>query len=399
MSENSNQEQGSVLNAEIRSDRRDFMKGAAVAGVIGAAGLMASSGAQAQTAQQSDDEDPQKPAGIRPEGSFDCRFPISYNRSVPEGMRILTQYFQAMSERNLDGMIDLIHFPFVTYEGPFAYKIDSPDQLRSNPPLSMNVSGKGPNLIKKGSYDMLSNMQMHMFNPIGAGFTMLFDRYTPDGNRIFQCHGIYGITNNDGKWGIEFFSTIFKAANQVGRDDDYTLSSVDRALHDNHRDKVMSRREADLPMVRKMVIDPFAHGSVWIGGSTVPGQQGNPMEPYKIKGVKSRLRFSDGDTDEFMAKQNYNQANFRKVSGAGVGLWANSVEIPETRALYASPTKGHYYSGYYRYTENGTVISEHRYLGCEICRKGVWYGHDIATTFGQVLYHDWTNDGVKEDSL
>jgi hypothetical protein len=114
-----------------------------------------------------------------------------------------------------------------------------------------------------------------------------------------------------------------------------------------------------------------------------------------VKGVKSRLRYSPGDTQEEEDKQSWNMDHFAEASGAGVGLWGNSIEIPETRTLYAEAAKGHYYSGYYRYTPNGTVISEYRYLGCEIRRQGTWYGHDIATTFGQVVYHDWSNDGVK----
>jgi hypothetical protein len=383
---------GKKKQSEVRSTRRQFLTAAGATGMLVATGVAAITPAGAQSPQQNA-MDPVAPAGIKPRGSFDCRFAIAYNNSVIESTRVLMQYYAALAARDLAGMADTLHFPFVTYEGPYAHKIDTREQFMTTPPASMNVTGKGSNMIKEGSYDMLESTEMLVFNPIGVGHTLLYSRYEPNGERIYQCHGMYGITNNDGKWGIEFLSTIFKPGNQVGRDEE-NVQAAGQAVRDNHRDKVLSRREADLPMVRKMVEYPDPHGSVWIGGSTIPGIEGKPMEPYKIKGVKSRLRFSEGDTQERMAQQTYNMDKFAQVSGAGVGLWANSIEIPETRALYASAEKGHYYSGYYRYTENGTVISEHRYIGCEIRRHGLWYGHDIATTFGQVLYHDWTNDGA-----
>jgi hypothetical protein len=374
------------------TNRRSFLKSAAVAGVVGGAALV-SGHAQNSPDSWQQATDPQAPSGIRPKGSLDCRFPMTYSTSVVESTKVLMRYYEALAARDPEAMADTLHFPFVTYEGPYATLVESRDKFLASPPPSMNVTSSGDSHIKAGSYDMLDHTEMLIFNPIGVGHTLMYNRYEEGGERILQCHGIYGVTNDDGVWGLEYLSTIFKPANQIGRDE-YTLTSVDEALHDNHRDKVASRREADLPMVRKMVEDPYPHGSVWIGGSTVPGIEGRPMAPYKVKGVESRLRFSQGDTQEFMDKQNYNMEHFAEVSGAGVGTWALSVEIPETRTLYASAVKGHYYSGYYRYTANGTVISEHRYLGAEICRRGVWYGHDIATTFGQVLYHDWTNDGA-----
>ena len=364
---------------EVGSDRRTFMKEAAAVGLIGAVGIASSLDRPAAAQEAAAAEDPVIPP-LKPKAFLDCRYPVTYNKSVVESTKVLIQYFEALSGRDLDGMSRTMQFPFVTYEGPYAVLVDSKDKLMATPPPSMNVTGKGDTRIRPGSYDILENIEMHIFSPVGVGYTLMYSRFDDRGNRFFQCHGIYGITNNDGKWGIEYASTIFKPDNQIGRDD-YQIAAVDEALHDNHRDKVMSRREGDLPMVRKMVEYPYPHGSVWISSN-------------RVKGVKSRLRWSEGDTKEYMDQQNYNQAHFAEASGGGVGIWANSIETPETRILYAEAAKGHYYSAYYRYTADGTPITEHRYLGTEIRRQGVWYGHDIATVFGQVVYHDWTNDGV-----
>jgi hypothetical protein len=131
--------------------------------------------------------------------------------------------------------------------------------------------------------------------------------------------------------------------------------------------------------LRRTVFDPYPHATVAITG-------------LKVKGVKSRLNFSKGDTQEEIDKQTWGQNTFATTSGAGVGTWALSIETPETRMIYSSAEKGHFYSGYYRYTQDGTVISEHRYMGSLLNRKGTWYGNDITRVIGHTVYLDHTND-------
>jgi hypothetical protein len=234
---------------------------------------------------------------------------------------------------------------------------------------------------------------MHIYSPIGAGLTLEYSRYEPNGNKLFSVHGIYGVTNNDGNWGIEWASTIFKPANQVMRDEWYNYPIANYALHESHRDHVMARRYNDVVDLRRTVFDPYPHGALWIGQSNSPNAAaGRPMDDYKIAGVKSRLRYSPGDTQEEISKQNYGQQQFSKASGGGVGTWQLSIETPDTRMLYSSAEKGHFYSGYYRYTQEGEVISEHRYLGALVNRKGTWYGNDITRIVGHTVYQDRTND-------
>jgi hypothetical protein len=371
------------------SGRREFMREATAAGLLGAAGL--ASALAAPGALSADQQSRQNTSSSQTDIP-DCRSIASFQNSVPESMKILSQYFQALSERSIDGMVQLMHFPFLTHEGPQAQLVENREQLVSSPPLSMNVTGKGESKIAPGAYDILDFVQVHIYSPVGVGASLEYSRFDPHGHKMFTCHGLYGITNNDGKWGIEWVSTIFKPANQVGRDQSYNDPIISTALHESHRNHVMGRKYNNLTELRQSVFDPYPHGSLSLGPTLVRDATGKARREYQIEGVKTRLRYSKGDTREEMDKQTFGQAQFAKTSGAGVGGWALSIETPDTRVLYASAEKGHFYSGYYRYTDDGTVISEYRYLGALVNWDGRWYGNDISRTIGQVLYHDRSND-------
>ena len=243
----------------------------------------------------------------------------------------------------------------------------------------MTVKPNGENVLRAGSYDLMDTIQVHVYSVVGVGLVMEYSRYDTAGNPLMKCNGIYGVTNNDGKWGIEYMSTIFTPYNQVGIDERYNFAAVDAALHANWRDHHHGRTYLDMDVLRASVAVPIAHGTV-------------ALTPNRVKGIKSRLRFSTGDTPEYMAKQNYNQENFAVSSGESVGKWAFSIEQPMTRVLHASTDKGHYFTGYMRYMADGTMISEHRFIGTLIYWRGAWYGNDIGTPFGHVMYHDRTND-------
>jgi len=375
---------------QTNNGRRDFVKGVTTAGLLGAVGIASTLTGQADASSNV----PQSPGGRSRSrgGVMDCRSPLSFQDSVPNSLKILSQYFQALSERKLDGMAELMHFPFLTHEGPEAQLVHNRGELISSPPRSMNVTAKGRSKIAPGAYDILDFIQMHIYSPVGAGLSLEYSRFAPNGTKIFSCHGLYGVTNNDGKWGIEWVSTIFKPANQVGRDQSYNYPILNTAIHESHRNHVMARKYDDLSELRQSVFDPFPHGSLSLGPSVVRDATGKPRQEYRIEGVTSRLRYSNGDTQAEMDKQTFGQAQFSKTSGEDVGGWALSIEIPDTRMLYASAEKGHFYSGYYRYTEDGSIISEHRYLGALVNWKGKWYGNDISRIIGQVVYQDRSND-------
>src|SRR6516225_6007554 len=114
---------------EANSDRRNFMKVATVAGLAGAVAIAPSLG----QAQQSEVKDPEKPAGLKPNAELDGRFPVMYEESVPATMKLAAQYMSALTRRDLDGLSQLFHYPFVSYEGIDTVVINSRDELLKSP--------------------------------------------------------------------------------------------------------------------------------------------------------------------------------------------------------------------------------------------------------------------------
>jgi len=45
------------------------------------------------------------PKGLRPGSQLDARFPVSYQTSVPEAMRVIIEFFQALSQLDITGPI------------------------------------------------------------------------------------------------------------------------------------------------------------------------------------------------------------------------------------------------------------------------------------------------------
>ena len=76
-------------------DRRKFVQTVGGAGVFAA---LARPG-EGQTGRGGDDFE--KPAGLRPGAQLDSRFPVSFARPVAEGFRLMTEYFTALSQRDV----------------------------------------------------------------------------------------------------------------------------------------------------------------------------------------------------------------------------------------------------------------------------------------------------------
>jgi hypothetical protein len=150
-----------------------------------------------------------KPAGLRPNAQLDARFPICYETSVAEGMRLALQYFAAVTRRDLAAAAGTLHFPFATYEGvePLVYQTEQ--DFIANPPPSLDMNSKEDSQLRPGTYDIMDVLQLRTYDPINVGLELCYTRYRADGHRIGINQGIYGITNNDGKWGIQLSSIIF----------------------------------------------------------------------------------------------------------------------------------------------------------------------------------------------
>ena len=78
---------------EVQTDRRNFMKSAAAAGLLGAAGAVSTLGQSAQEARQAVTAEPnlKPPPGMSPRGIPDLRLPMCYKESVAGAVGVMTQ--------------------------------------------------------------------------------------------------------------------------------------------------------------------------------------------------------------------------------------------------------------------------------------------------------------------
>ena len=114
-------------------DRRTMLRTAGLAGIGGVLAPTALAPAQSVPGQPgaqtpplctagsipSDLLPPPEPAGLSrnaPGTLVDNRYRITYERSVPATVGVLTQHFAALSERNLEGIADTLHYPFAAHE-------------------------------------------------------------------------------------------------------------------------------------------------------------------------------------------------------------------------------------------------------------------------------------------
>jgi hypothetical protein len=150
-----------------------------------------------------------RPKNLRTGGMLDARFPVYYKTAVPEAMRLLTEYFAAFNERDMETVAKTLHFPYATYEGIEPLLYHSADEFLKNPPPSIHESNRPDSQMRPGTYDIIDVLQLQTFNPVNVGLELCYSRYRADGYRLGVNHGIYAITNNDGKWGIQLSSIIF----------------------------------------------------------------------------------------------------------------------------------------------------------------------------------------------
>ena len=371
-------EQGSV-------DRRRFIQGVGVAGLLGAVGMTRVFGQQADPAGAGEAEFA-KPEGLRPLAQLDARFPVSYQKSVPEAMRVLTEYFAALSGRDLEAVAGTLHFPCALYEGTEPVVIESAAGLLADPPPSINVTGTGETQVKPDSYDLLDRLELQTFSPVGAGLSMSFTRYTPDGHKLAVCDGIYAIVNNDGKWGIQFASTMFTPADYVG----VTYPEVENAAFARSRDWMLGYSVRDQELLNSTRIPGRSAGLAIYGPRERAGnaRAGNPMDGYRAEGIASRLRVSER-TQEGIDAADADFDQFAEWAGGGVGKWAYSLSLPGARVIHATVDKAHTIGGYLRYTADHTLVSETRSLGISVYRNGRWgSGGGLGN---MMLHHDRTN--------
>jgi hypothetical protein len=390
--------------------RRGFVKTGVVgmAGVLGAGTLLAGTAstraaeprkkpATAAGAAPGGPTDFPRPNGLLPGATLDSRFPVSFQPTVTEGFRLVTEYFTALNQRDVAAIAKTLHFPFAIYEEiePLVFETEA-DFVRSPPP-SLNTTGRGLSKINAGSYDILESMNVHLYCPVGGVFSLTFTRYTKAGEKLLECDGVYSVTNNDGRWGIQLVSTIihergfekypYPDAEMAERLQSQGYLSAfgyhDEALL-NDRTKGRGSFEPRLPVGTKTASVNFGYGP---RERTKDARNNEPMRGWKTKGVKSRLMVST--VSENAGEQNTNLAEFIDLAGETVGPYAYT-RINPVRPLtvHATHDKAHMLGGYWRYTADSVLISETRGFSIRIWKAGSW---GSAGQLGQVTHHDRSN--------
>jgi hypothetical protein len=401
MADSSNEEKVAASESDANTDRRGFIRGAAAVGLLGALGSASALGQPAP--QQGAVEDPQAPKGLAPLGMLDYRFPMSYETSVPAGVRVLTQYFAALSRRDLKGMAETLHFPFASYEGTDPVVVQTADELLAHAPASMNMTENPERYtdhdgyLKPGSYDAFDSLEVITADPVSAAMSLVYYRYEKGGKKLLRCQGLYTVTNNDGKWAIQLMSTIFTPADMmyVTFEDTITIAKRLRMTHD------LAFQVSD----HMLENGPFQTGKIAAiagGAGSVFYQKAPNMDPYRVKGVKSRLQVSE-QTPETTEKYfgfdpskpgipsdyAFYRALFPRL---GVGNWGFVYGVlPETRVLHATVDKAHMLSGAIRFNTDGEECNYNRNLSVVTYKKGHW---GIAGSFAYVAPHDRANDMV-----
>jgi len=319
------------------------------------------------------------PQGLGPGAELDYRFPECFAASIPEGVRVLTAFFAALCRRDLEGLAGLMHFPFASFEGNECVVIESAEAFLAGPPPSLDMSAVAP-----GSFDLLSGMEVLLFDPVRVGLALSYSRHRKDGIKLVECGSVYAATKNQGRWALEIGSTIFTPADQVHV---VYQDAVENALRLG-REWMEGWTHSDAGLLdgtRQFGL----HANIGYPG---PGsrfkavQEGTLARVYRSSGVTSRLDIAKIAPD---SKGHYDFSSFRINAGHGVGGYAYTLHRPDSRVLHHTYNKAHMAGGYTRYQADGSLLSETHGLSIVTKVNGHWGN---AGGFGAVIRHDATND-------
>ena len=380
---------------DVNIERRALLR---TAGLLGVAGLappavpftLAQSAASPLCVAASlaaDLEPPMAPAGLNKGDLVDNRFRITYERSIPATVAVLTQHFAALSERNLAGIAETLHFPFAVHE-QFSMRmpvvVRARDQFMSSPPASVGVTMKpvrfGPQdgWLRPGLYDVLVGLEVLQFNPVMCNAAMKFDRYDENGKLVHRCEGVYLVTNNNGKWGIQLFSTIFTPAQDIGVQWPDAL-----ALAFRPRQNTVQNNWDDDETILPRLARHDSYPKVGVAGGGVRAITGNavndPMRPFVTRGVTSRIRIQESAptpapprpaSEPRRTLWEQSQDGFREISKGERG--GSTTKMRDARVLHHNANKIHLISGVERWNTSGEELSVTTQVLVVSYKKGIW---------------------------
>ena len=383
---------------EVQTDRRNFMKSAATAGLLGAAGAVSALGPPAQAAQQPETTEPhlKPPSGLSAQGIPDLRFPMCYKDSVPAAVGVMTQYFAALGERDLKGMAEMLHFPFGTFERTEAVVVRSREELMAHAPASMNMTEHPERFtdhdgyLKPGCYDVLDGIEIFNSNPVAVNLSLNYNRYSPDGHKLLRCQGIYCVTNNDGKWAIQGMSTIFTPAHMVHVVYSDSVAAAKRLRQDHCLAYMNNDQQAVWGPIRQLGVNLAvdAGGASW---ELAPQGHYGALDRLRVKGVKTRLS-AQSYSQDMLDSTHVDFAAYRALwPSLGLGSWGWDLADapPGGRVIHATVDKAHAFQGASRYTTCGEYINDSVEMDVITYRKGRW---GVAGLFGYMTTHDRAND-------
>jgi hypothetical protein len=374
------------------TDRRTFIKGAAATGLLGAVGMASlhpQSTEAAQSGQETNGQVPRtresRPA-IGP--AMDMRNPESY-AAVPDATRVVMDHFKALSQRDLKGVADTLHFPYGTFEQTDAVVVNAADDLMRNAPASLNMTTNPQRFtdhdgyINPGSYDVFGGIEVFNADPVQVNLAMSYDRFSPSGDWLLRCDGVYCVTNNDGKWAIQLMSTIFTPGRMVGTEFSDSVAAAKR-LREIH---TWSFQTAWQPGVWANVrqlgrnLGIRAARDAYHGFAT--GSSANNV-------VKNRLQVSDFTQERLDAISTDFKSTREKWKALGLGNWGWDWGAgPPARVVHQSVNKVHMYQGASRFTAGGEFISNSEEIDVVTLVHGRW---GLAGILGYIMNHDRSID-------
>jgi hypothetical protein len=400
MAPDANERESVSNDDDLHTGRRSFMKSAAAAGFLGAAGAVSALGqpAPAHAAQQPSaaELNLKPPVGMSPRGIPDLRFPMCYKDSVPAAVRVMTDYFAALGQRDLHGVADMLHFPFGTFERTNAIVVETADDLLAHAPASLNMSDHPERFtdhdgyLQPGCYDVLDGIEIFNSNPVAVNLALSYNRFSAAGHKLLRCQGIYCVTNNDGKWAIQAMSTIFTPAQMIHVHYGDSAAAARRLRQDHCLAYMNNDEKAVWGPIRQLGVNFSVSG----GGPTwelAPQGGYRALDAIRVQGVKTRL-VATNYTQEMLDNFHTDFAKYHAMfTPLGLGKWGWDMAdaAPGGRILHADLEKVHALQGASRYSTSGEYINDSVELDVVTYKHRRW---GLAGLFGYMTTHDRAND-------
>ncbi|MGC2330855.1 MAG: twin-arginine translocation signal domain-containing protein [Candidatus Acidiferrales bacterium] len=380
---------------ERRTDRRTFMKGVAAAGVLSATAIAPPLAGQTATQPSQADRgrgqfggglgvgkrQPRKP-------SLDLRNPESY-AGIADATRVLMDHFKALSQRDMKGVADTLHFPYATVEQTDVVVVDTQDELMTRAPASINMTDNPERFtdhdgyVQPGSYDVFGGIEVFNSDPVQVNLALTYDRYSSQGNKLLRCEGVYCVTNNDGRWAIQLMSTIFTPGPMVFMEFPGSVATAHR-IRETHTNGFQRAWAPDVwANTRQYGLN------VGVNAAKDNDYGFSKAPPFK-NGIKNRLQVTNYTAEKLEAIKIDFKATRDRWKDLGMGNWGfDWGGGPPARLIHQTVNKVHYYQGTTRFTATGEYISNTEEIDVITLREGRW---GWAAILGYIINHDRAND-------